>query len=136
MEKIKVAVSWTGNNFCCGFGMPGVGAVLSTNKTLQGLKEEFEDALKFHIEGCIEDGDDIPAYLVNGEYEIEYELNSAALLREAETFTTMAALSRVTGINQKQLSHYANGVKTPRKEQRLRIINGLHEIGRRALALV
>lgn len=136
MKKIKINVSWTGNNFCCGFGMPGVGAVLATNKTLDGLKAEFEDSLKFHIEGCVEDGDDIPQYLIDGNYEIEYNLDSSALLREAETFTTLAAISRATGINQKQLSHYANGVKTPRKEQRSRIIAGLHEIGRRALALI
>lgn len=105
-------------------------------QTLDGLKKEFEDSLKFHIEGCVEDGDDIPQYLIDGEYEVEYNLDSAALLREAETFTTLAAISRATGINQKQLSHYANGLKTPRKEQRKRIIAGIHEIGRRALALL
>lgn len=136
METIKVTVSWVDKNFSCGFGLPGFGAILVTNKTLAGLKQDFEEALKFHIEGCVEDGDDIPSYFASGDYEILYDLNSAALLREAETFTTLAAISRATGINQKLLSHYANGIKVARPEQRRRIIEGIHKIGRNALSLI
>ncbi|MDE7438236.1 MAG: CopG family transcriptional regulator, partial [Muribaculaceae bacterium] len=111
------------------------GVVVVTAKTLTKLKEDFEESLRWHIEGCIADGDVLPDYLANGDYTIDYELDTAAMLREAEQFTTMAAISRVTGINQKLLSHYANMLKIPRPAQRQRIVDGLHAIGRQFLAV-
>ena len=134
-QTIKVNVSWTEDNFGCIWSDEDSGTVLVTAKTLDKLKTEFEESLRFHIEGCIEDGDQLPEYLVNGDYEIEYVLNTAALLRDAEKYTTMAALSRASGINQKQLSHYASGIKNPRPKQVERIKAGLHHIGSQLLAL-
>ena len=134
-QTIKVNVSWTEDNFGCIWSDEDSGTVLVTAKTLDKLKAEFEESLRFHIEGCIEDGDQLPEYLVNGDYEIEYVLNTAALLRDAEKYTTMAALSRASGINQKQLSHYASGIKNPRPKQVERIKAGLHHIGSQLLAL-
>lgn len=83
----------------------------------------------------VADGDELPRWLVSGDYEIEYVLAVSALLRQAEQFTTLAVISRFTGINQKQLSHYANSVKKPREAQRIRIINGLHALGQQFLAV-
>lgn len=134
-KNIKVHVGWSGKNFCCGTS-EGVGGVVAvTAKTLSKVKEDFEEALRWHIEGCLADGDTLPDYLVSGNYEIIYELDTAAILRDAEQFTTLAAISRVTGINQKLLSHYANMLKTPRAAQRQRIVEGLHAIGRQFLAV-
>lgn len=134
-RKLKVDVSWTGKNFCCSWSDEVAGTVVVTAKTLEKLKENFAESFKWHIEGCVEDGDELPQYLVDGDYELDYNLDTAALLRDAETYTTMAAISRASGINQKQLSHYANGVKQPRPMQRARIIAGLHVIGSRIMAL-
>ena len=83
----------------------------------------------------VEDGDQVPEWLASGDYEIVYTLSASALLRNAEFFTTMAAISRATGINQKLLSHYANALKIPRPAQRQRIVDGLHMIGRQFLAV-
>lgn len=136
MEHIvNVEISWSEKNYCCGWGYEGVGAVLCTNKTLEGLKQDFEQSLRFHIEAMAEDGEELPQWLVSGDYEIRYTLSSSALLRQAECYTTMAVISRVTGINQKLLSHYANALKTPRPAQRQRIVDGLHAIGREFLAV-
>lgn len=134
-HKLVVDVSWTGKNFCCAWSHESVGTVVVTAKTLAKLKEDFEESLKLHIEGCISDGDIVPEYLVAGDYKLEYNLDTAALLRDAETYTTMAAISRASGINQKQLSHYANGIKHPRSMQRARIIAGLRVIGAQIMAL-
>lgn len=134
-NKLKVNVSWSGKNFCCAWSDDEAGSVVVTAKTLDQLKENFAESLKLHIEGCVADGDTLPQYLVDGDYELDFSLDTAALLRDAETYTTMAALSRACGINQKQLSHYASGQKQPREAQRNRIINGLHLIGSRMLAL-
>ena len=134
-HKLKVDVSWSGKNFCCAWSDDAAGTVVATAKTLEKLKEDFAESLKFHIEGCVADGDVLPQYLVDGDYQLEYVLDIVALLRDAETYTTMAALSRACGINPKQLSHYITGQKRPRKEQRQRIVSGLHLIGSRILAL-
>lgn len=135
METIKVEVSWSNKNFSGGWGLPGVGALVVTAKTLDEFKKEFKDALDFHIDSMIEDGDNVPKWLVDQDYIIEFDLAVSALLREAERFTTMAVISRFTGINQKLLSHYANAVKIPREAQRERIVNGLHAIGQQILAV-
>lgn len=132
---LKVNVSWSGENFCCAWNDEAAGIVLVTAKTLAKLKEDFADSLKLHIEGCVADGDVLPQYLVDGDYELEYHLDTVALLRDAETYTTLSAISRACGIHPKQLSHYANGIKHPREAQRMKIIDGLHQIGSKILAL-
>lgn len=134
-HKIIAHVGWTGNNFCCGWADDAVGNVAVTNKSLTRLKDEFTQSLQWHIEGCVADGDSLPDYLVQGDYEIVFELDTAALLREAEQYTTMAAISRASGINPKLLSHYANGLKHPRPAQRERIIQGIHNIGQHFIAM-
>lgn len=83
--KLRVDISWSGKNFCCAWNDEAAGTVLVTAKTLAKLKEDFADYLKLHIEGCVADGDVLPQYLVDGYYELEFHLNTVALLRDAET---------------------------------------------------
>ncbi len=135
MNKITVDVSWTGDNFCASWCDGQDGTVLVTAKTLKELKDDMAASIRLHIKGCIDDGDSFPKYLENGEYDIDYCLDAAALIRNAETFTTISAISRVSGINQKQLSHYANGVRHPRPLQIARIKAALAIIGTQLLAL-
>lgn len=132
---IHVDVSWSGDNFCCFWEDGQNGSVVVTAKTIEKLKEYFAESLRLHIQGCIDDGDVFPEYLKNGNYDIEYHLDAAALIRNAEAYTTMSAISRVSGINQKLLSHYANGIKHPRPVQLARIKTALADIGRQLLTL-
>lgn len=134
-HRLTINVSWTGKNFCCAWSDDEAGTVVTTAKTLAKLKEDFKESLKWHIEGCIADGDKLPKYLIDGDYDLDFSLDTTALLRDAETYTTLAAISRASGINQKQLSHYANGIKQARPMQRARIIEGLHIIGTQIMAL-
>lgn len=133
--KIHVDVSWTGDNFCCSWEDGNDGVVLVAAKSFQKLKDDFKESVFLHIQGCVEDGDMFPDNLVNGDYDIEFNLDAAALIRCAESFTTMSVISRISGINQKQLSHYANGVKHPRPLQIARIKAALAVIGSQLLAL-
>lgn len=136
-KKLKVIVDFADKHFCGGLYEESIGgAVVATGKTFELFKKEFEEGLKFHIEGNRQRGDSLPDYIIKGDYDIEYELAVPALLRDAERFTTLAAISKVSGINQKQLSHYVNGEKKARSDKRRKIIEGLHEIGRQALAFV
>ena len=137
MEKhiINVSVSWTEDNFS-GFWLDGHdGVMIVTAKTFQKFKEDTAESIRLHIQACIDGGDTLPEYLANGDYDIEYNLDGAAIIRIAETFTTMSAISRVSGINQKQLSHYANGVKHPRAAQIEKIKSAIATIGSELLTL-
>jgi hypothetical protein len=48
---------------------------------------------------------------------------------------TKTALAKASGINVTQLSHYSSGLKKPRKQQRDKIIAGLHKLGKDLLSL-
>lgn len=135
MKSINVKIYWADKNYCCGWGDESIGSIVCTNKTLEGVKKAFEESLEFHMEGMAADGEDLPEWYIKKEFDINYELEVSALLRSMEAYTTMAAISRATGINQKQLSHYASSLKTPRAQQRERIIEGLHRIGEAFLAI-
>lgn len=134
-SQITVTVSWTGANYCAAWSDDTGGAVIVTAKTLAKLKDDFAETLRFHVEGCIADGDTPPRHLVDGDYTITYDLDAAALIRAAEPYTTMAAISRASGINRKQLSHYATGIKTPRPIQKARIKAALALIATQLLQL-
>ena len=137
MEKIRVDVQWCDKNFGASLGDNVPGAVVLTAKTYEELLREVPDALRFHVEGMVEDGDDVPQWLIDGDYEFDYHLaDVATLLRAYEPYYTLSALSRATGINQHLLSHYANGLKNPRPQQRRRIVEGMHKIGRELLSVV
>lgn len=136
-ETIKVFVEWTDKNFSASLGDNVPGAVVIAAKDIRELKKEVADTLRFHVEGMLADGDEVPQWLVDGDYELEYDyISAAALIHACEPYTTIAALSRVTGINQRLLSHYANGLRHPRTEQRQRIVVGMHLIGQELLSVV
>jgi hypothetical protein len=131
MKKVKVLISWSGNNYCADAVSGDInGVILVTNGTFEGIKKEFESALQLHIEGCLADGDTLPEWLTSGKYELDYVLETSALLHRLDGILTRSAIARVTGINEKQIGHYASGFRNPRPEQREKIINGIHAISR------
>lgn len=125
MKKIKVQVSWMENYGACSDEVLGC---VATNKTLEGVKKAYTDSLGWHLEAMRADGDEIPEVLQE-DYELEFELNIQALLHYFDGILTRSALARVTGINERQLGHYATGHRNPRPAQRIKIIEGIHRIG-------
>ena len=63
-------------------------------------------------------------------------MSEVKTIHACEPYASLAALSRATGINQRLLSHYANGLRHPRPGQRQRIVDGVHSIGRELLSVV
>ncbi len=125
MEKIKVQISWLDNY---GAGSNDVPGCVATHKTLEGVKKAYTESLGWHLEAMKADGDEIPKIL-QGDYELEFELNIRALLHYFDGILTRSALARVTGINERQLGHYTTGHRNPRPAQRIKIIEGIHRIG-------
>ena len=137
MEKVRVDVQWCDRNFGASFGENIPGAVVLTAKSFEELTKEAPETLRSHVECMLEDGEEVPQWLRDGDYELEYNyVDVATLLRACEDYASLAAISRATGINQNQLSHYATRLKRPRPEQRKRIVEGLHHIGARLMAVV
>ncbi len=130
MEKIIVNVAWCDKNFGGSLGSNVPGAVVFTAPTFEALQKEAKESLEFHVEGLIENGEEVPEWLKNGDYEFVYNYQDATtLLKAYSPYVSLAALSRASGINQSLLSHYVNGLKKPREQQRKRIVDGLHKIG-------
>ncbi|WP_298300223.1 hypothetical protein [Hydrotalea sp.] len=71
---------------------------------------------------------DTPAIL-KGKYELVFKFDTESLLAYYKGIFTNAALERITGINQKQLQHYAAGHRTPRRAQAKKIQTALHQLG-------
>ena len=129
MEQIIAMVDWCGKNYASYINDPRIGGlVISTGKTYEKLQQETEEGLRFHLEGCLADGDPIPEAIRNGNYELVYEKRMSAILHEAQQYTTLAALSRITGINERQLWHYAAGVHKPRRKQAEKIQRGIQSL--------
>lgn len=126
MEKVVVDIYYTGNNYCA--HSPMLLGCVSTAATLSDIKMNIREAIEFHVKSSLQDGDTIPE-VFRGEYELEFKLSIEALLNAYSDVFTKAALSRITGINQRQLWHYASGIRKPRPLQRKRIEDGLHRLG-------
>lgn len=69
------------------------------------------------------------------EYNIEYKYDTESFLSYYERIFSKPALERLTGINQKQLHHYATGLKKPREPQRKKIESALHKLGNELLSI-
>jgi hypothetical protein len=138
MEIIKVSVGWSAKNYSAITDdyerLNGI--VVATGTTFEKLKKEFESALIFHIKGCLADGDTLSEWLVSGDYQIEYKLETSALIHSLDGIITRSAIARVTGINERQIGHYALGIRNPRPEKRKQIIDGIHQISRELASVV
>lgn len=135
-NEIKVKVDWTGGNFAavtCDERLHGI--VIATAPTYSKLHSELRLAIASHVEEAKADGEAIEEWIERGEYEFSEEQSVAAMIRRCEEFTTLKAIAHASGINPSLINHYASGLKKPRKEQRERIILGLHLIGQTFLSM-
>ena len=74
MEKNIVDVAWCDRNYGGSLGSNVPGAVVFTAPTFEALQKEAKESLEFHVEGLVENGEDVPEWLKNGDYEFEYNI--------------------------------------------------------------
>lgn len=132
MEKIHVIIDWCEKNYSAMIGDNIDGVVIVTDKSLDKLKKKLDEALAFHFEGI---GEEAAKWMKAGDYQLEYEYTFSATLQRALQYTTLTALSLVTGIHHAQLSRYANAITKPKKEQQERVMNGIHQIGNACMTI-
>ena len=64
------------------------------------------------------------------EVEFVYEYDMASFLSYYCKAFSLAGLSRITGVNQGQLSHYVTGHRTPSERTKLKIQNSIQEFAK------
>lgn len=100
----------------------------SVNETKNSILEAIDLLKKYNSE------ENIPAIL-KGEYRVIYQMDVPSVLNYYKGIFTLSALERLTGINQKQLQHYASGLRNPRQKQSQKIEEAFHKLGNELLSI-
>ena len=124
MKQIKVIIERSEDAFSAyaenAEGISGMG------DTVQEVKESLLESIEIQKE--------LGNLKVN-QFEIVYKFDMESLLHYYKGIFSQAAFERMTGINQHQISHYANGTKKPRPAQVKKIETALHQLGEELLAV-
>ena len=128
MEKLKVQIGASSNHF--GAFVTNCNGIYGAGNTVEECKQNLLEGLRLFISTT----ENLPEILM-GDFEIEYYFDVQSILTHYTNVFTKPALERLTGINQKQLHHYATGLKKPRLEQRKKIETALHKLGTELLTI-
>lgn len=132
MKTLNVIIEKAENNFSA--YIQEIDGIIATGGSVKEIKTEIINSINVLIEDCKEFGGEIPEEL-KGDYSLSFRMDTSSLLKFYEKIFSKAGLERLTGINQKQLWHYANGKHKPRPEQILKIETALHSLGEELIAI-
>src|SRR4051812_37908470 len=116
MKTIKIIIEKSSDHYSA--YAENVEGVYGAGNTVQEAKESALKGLELFIKHS--DPKSLHAIL-KGKYEIDFKFDTQSFLNYYKGIFTNAALERLTGINQKQLQHYASGLKKPRPAQAKKI---------------
>lgn len=117
MKTVEVIVEHAGKNLSA--YIEGAPIIIVGNNMA-----EIENNTREAIELYLEDNPN-PIDILSGEFELNFKIDAATFINYYSSIFTKAALSRITGINERQLWHYAAGVHKPRKQQLEKIQQGI-----------
>ncbi len=127
-KKLIINISASGDSF--GGFAENCDGIYAAGETVAEVKRDVLEAIRIYKEITPEAEWAEP--IAEG-WPLEWHYDAESLLRYYQGIFTNAALERLTGINQKQLWNYANGVSKPRKQAREKIENALHSLGHELL---
>lgn len=133
MEKVVITVAKTGKGYSATCALLE-GWIVAVTGNFQELEKEVKESIDFYVDCAKEDKDSYPS-IFDGEYELQYAFDVESLLCYYDKIFTRSALEHITGINQKQLSHYACGRSKPRKDTAEKIVQALHALGHELIAI-
>lgn len=135
--KIRVDVSWREHHFFASLGENVLGVVAFEGDTFAELQEEANNSLELHVKDMIAKGETVELWLRDKVYEFEYKfMDAISLLKAYSPYLSLAAISRVSGISQSQLSLYSNGKKKARPHQVELIAYAINKIGKELVCVV
>jgi predicted RNase H-like HicB family nuclease len=132
MKQIHVTLEKGTDGY--GVSFNEISNVFGFGETIAEAKADAKAALDFYVQCLNRTHHPVPKIL-QGEYELKFEFDIEALLHYIDGTVTKTALAKASGINASLLSHYSSGLKKPRKEQREKIVMGIHSLGRDLLSV-
>lgn len=132
MQTLTAIIESLENNYSA--YIKDLDGVVATGSTIEEIKANLVEAVRLYMETCHDLGCNLPEAL-KGEYQIVFSMDVKSLLTLYQGIFTKAGLEKLTGINQKQLWHYASGISTPRKAQVLKIEKAIHRLGQELLSI-
>ena len=130
MKQIKIIIEKTKDHYSA--YAENVAGVYGGGNTPQEAKASIFESIallkKYNNEKKI------PAIL-KGNYEIVFRYDIISLLNYYKNIFTHSALEKMTGIHQKQIQHYASGLRKPREKQSKKIESAFHQLGQELLAV-
>lgn len=123
--KLIICISASADSFGAYAG--NCKGIYAAGDTVREVKEDVEEAIRIYREITPESEWERP--IAEG-WPIEWRYDAQSLLKYYQGIFSNAALERLTGINQKQLWNYANGVSKPRQKAKEKIENALHALGK------
>lgn len=133
MKRIIINTARTENGYSGNCDLLS-GWIVACSGSFSDFRKEVEESIQFYIDCAKEDGEDYPSIL-DYDYELEFKFDVQSLLFFYQGIFSYSALETITGINQKQLAHYAAGRSKPRKQQTEKIANGLRELAEEMICI-
>ena len=125
MKTVEVIVEHAGKNLSAYI----VGApVITVGNDMKEIEDNMKEAIELYLE-------DNPCAVLSGEFELKFKIDAATFINYYSSIFTKAALSRITGINERQLWHYAAGVHKPRRQQLEKIQRGIDALTKELSAI-
>lgn len=132
MYTLRIVIERAENNYSA--YIDGIDGIIATGQTVDEIKTNMIEAINAFVEECNELGCEVPKEL-QGDYELNFKMDVKSFLDFYSGIFSKAGLERITGINQKQLWHYASGNRNPRPEQSLKLETALHKLGEELLSI-
>ena len=131
MKTVEVIVEHAGDNLSAYIeGVP----VITTGNDVKEIEKNMQEAVELYLESCREMSI-APVDVLQGEFTLRFKIDAATFINYYSNIFTKAALSRITGINERQLWHYAAGVHKPRKRQMEKIQKGINALTKELSAI-
>lgn len=126
MKQLMVMIERAADNYSA--YIENVDGVIAVGSSIDEIKINMLESINAFIDECVELGCEIPDEL-KGDYELVFKMDVQSFFDFYKGIFTKSGMEKLTGINQKQLWHYASGSSKPRQEQIIKIENALHKLG-------
>ena len=134
MQSLVINVSKTADGYSASCDlMPGW--VVAFTGAFDGFQDYVCESIDFYVECAHADGEHVPDILEDYHKNLSFRFDVQSLLNHYQNIFSFAALQYITGVNQRQLWHYAAGRSKPRKNQAEKIVNALNRLGKELVSL-
>lgn len=130
MKNLIAIVEKTGTGFSAYIEHSDEVIASTTGDTMHELRGNLKDSLDLYLETCLEMSIDISD--IGDAFEMT--LDVPQFFKYYKTLNA-SEFALFLGMNRSLLSQYATGTKTPSEKQSLKIVKGIHQLGKEYLSI-